>query len=127
MDALPQASRTGYWLVAAGIAMRRIRAESARAALVSAANAARETGIPALAAEVEQASRALDAPAARLIAREGERLLGLAEVEALIASDALVVDACRTVVRVGANVVRWPVAQCCSRSPVGSARRGLQT
>jgi tetratricopeptide (TPR) repeat protein len=105
VDALPQASRTGYWLVAAGIAMRRIRAESARAALVSAGHAARETGIPALAAEVDRASRALDAPAARLIAREGERLLGLGEVEALITSDALVVDACRIVMRAGASVV----------------------
>jgi hypothetical protein len=105
VDALPLASRTGYWLVAAGIAMRRIRAEPARAALDRAGHAARETGIPALAAEVERASRALDAPAARLIARNGSRLLGLAEVEALIASDALVVDACRNVVRAGTTVV----------------------
>ena len=50
--ALPQTSRTGYWLVAAGIAMRRIRAKSARAALDRAGHAARETGIPSLAAEV---------------------------------------------------------------------------
>jgi hypothetical protein len=49
--------------------------------------------------------RALAAPAARLIARDGKRLLGLAEVEALIALDALVVDAFRTVVRVGMMVV----------------------
>ena len=105
VDALPQASRTGYWLVAAGIAMRRIRAEPARAAIESAAHAARETGIPALAAEVERASRALDAPAARRITREGKQLLGLADVEALIASDALVVDACRNVVRAGATVM----------------------
>jgi hypothetical protein len=105
VDALPQASRTGYWLVAAGIAMRRIRAVSARAALDRARHAARETGIPALAAEVDLASRALDAPAARLIARDGKRLLGLAEVEALIASDALVVDAARFVARAGTTVV----------------------
>ncbi|MBV9736291.1 MAG: helix-turn-helix domain-containing protein [Acidisphaera sp.] len=105
IDALPQASRTGYWLVAAGVAMRRIRAGSARAALDRAGRAARETGIPALAAEVDRASRALDAPAARLIARGAKRLLGLAEVEALIASDALVVDACRNVVRAGTTVV----------------------
>ena len=85
--------------------MRRIRAEPARAALDRAGHAARETGIPALVAEVDRASRALDAPAARLIARDGERLLGLAEVEALIASDALVVDACRNVVRAGTTVV----------------------
>ena len=58
-----------------------------------------------LAAEVDRASRALDAPAARLIARDEKRLLGLAEVEALIASDALVVDACRNVVRAGTTIV----------------------
>jgi hypothetical protein len=105
IDALPQASRTGYWLVAVGIAMRRIRAGSARAALDRAGHAARETGIPALAAEVDRASRTLAAPAARLIARGEQRLLGIAEVEALIASDALVVDGCRNVVRVGNTLV----------------------
>ena len=105
VDALPPASRTGYWLVAAGIAMRRIRAEPARAALDRAGRAAHETGIPALAAEVDRASRVLDAPAARLVARDGERLLGLADVEALIASDSLVIDACRNVVRIGTAVV----------------------
>jgi tetratricopeptide (TPR) repeat protein len=105
VDTLPQASRTGYWLVAAGVAMRRIRAERARAALDRAGRAARETGIPVLAAEVDRASRALEAPAARLIAGEGKRRLGLAEVEALIASDALVIDACRNVARAGTIVV----------------------
>ncbi|MCG7360352.1 helix-turn-helix domain-containing protein [Roseomonas sp. ACRSG] len=103
--ALPQASRTGYWLVAAGIAMRRVRTQPARAALRRAALAARETGIAALAAEADRASRALDAPAARLAAHDGERLLGLAEVEALMASGALVVDACRHVLRAGETVV----------------------
>src|SRR5262249_54955998 len=38
-------------------------------------------------------------PAARLIARGGERLLRLAEGEALLGSKALIVDACRHVVR----------------------------
>jgi tetratricopeptide (TPR) repeat protein len=99
VDALPQASRSGYWLVAAGIAMRRIRAGAARAALDRAGRAARAARIPALAAEVERASRALEAPAARLITGDTKRLLGLAEVEALIASGVLVVDACRNVVR----------------------------
>ena len=105
VNALPPASRTGYWLVAAGIAMRRIRAEPARAALDRAGLAARETRIPALAAEVDRASRVLDAPAARLIAGDGERLLGLADIEALIASDALVIDACRNVVRARTAIV----------------------
>jgi DNA-binding winged helix-turn-helix (wHTH) protein len=104
-DALPVASRTGYWLVAAGIAMRRIRAQVARAALDRAGHAARETGIPVLAAEVDRAARALDASAGRLITREGDRLMRLAEVEALFASDALVVDACRNVVSAGSMVI----------------------
>jgi tetratricopeptide (TPR) repeat protein len=104
-EALPPASRTGYWLVAAGIAMRRIQAAPARTALEQAAQAARATGNPALAAEVNRASRTLDAPAACLIARDGKQLLGLAEVETLIASDSLVVDACRNIVRAGTTVV----------------------
>ena len=56
-------------------------------------------GIPALTAEVESASLVLNTPAARLIARGEERPLLLEEVEALLASKALVVDACRHVVR----------------------------
>lgn len=103
---LPVAARTGYWLVVAGIAMRRIRAEPARAALDRATRAAREAGIPALAAEVARASRALDAPATGLIAGGTTRLVDLAEIEALVASDALVVDACRDVVRCGSAAVR---------------------
>ena len=105
LHALPLASRTGYWLVAAGIAMRRIRAAAARAALDRAADAARGTGIAALAAEVDRASHALEAPAAHLIARDETRLLRLAEVEALIASDMLVVDACRNALRAGTTVL----------------------
>lgn len=106
--ALPLSSKAGYGLVAAGIAMRRIRAEQARTALDQAANAARTAAIPALTAEVDRAWRAFQAPAARLVAREGERLLRLDEVEALLASGALVVDACRNVVR--ANSASVPLA-----------------
>ena len=95
----PPASRAVHELVVAGIAMRRLRTEAARAALVRAGHAARHAGIPALAAEVETASLVLNTPAARLIARGEERLLLLEDVEALQASKALVVDACRHVVR----------------------------
>ncbi|MCD6673696.1 MAG: HTH domain-containing protein [Burkholderiaceae bacterium] len=105
LAALPPASRAGYWLVAAGIAMRRIRTRPARTALDHAARAAHEMQIPALVMEVDRAFRALDAPAARLVARDGQRLLRLDEVEALFASDALVIDACRTVVRARATVI----------------------
>ena len=102
---LPPASRAAHELIVAGIALRRLRTGAARAALARAALAARDASIPALTAEVESASLVLDAPAARLIARGEERLLRLEEVEALQASKALVVDACRHVVREAGTVV----------------------
>jgi len=95
----PPASRAAYELVVAGIAMRRVRSKAARAALARADYAARAAGNPALVAEVEGLRVALNTPAARLIARGGERLLLLDEVEAVLQSGALVVDACRHVVR----------------------------
>jgi hypothetical protein len=58
-----------------------------------------------LTAEVESASQVLNAPVARLIGRGEERLLLLEDVEALLASNALVVDACRYVVRDAHTVV----------------------
>src|SRR5690606_30730890 len=97
----PPASRAAYELVAAGIALRRIRARVARVALTTAERAARQAGIPALIAEVEGASQMLNKPAARLVARGQERLLLLEDVEAVLESGALVVDACRHVVRGG--------------------------
>jgi hypothetical protein len=85
--------------------MRRLRTKVARAALVRAEHAARQARIPALTAEVESASLVLNTPAARLIARGEERLLRLKDVEALLASKTLVVDACRYVVRDASTVV----------------------
>jgi hypothetical protein len=101
----PPASKAAHQLVVAGIAMRRLHTEAARAALARAEQAARQAGIPALAAEVETASLILNTPAARLVAGGAERLLLLEEVEALLASAALVVDACRNVVRQGGSVI----------------------
>ena len=95
----PPASRAAHELVVAGIAMRRLRTRTARDALGRAKEAAREARIPALLAEVESASLILDTPAARLIAHGEERPLRLGEVETLLASQALVVDACRHAVR----------------------------
>jgi hypothetical protein len=97
--ALPPASRAAYELAVAGISTRRLRTQPARAALVRAEHAARLAGIPALLAEVQGASLMLNSPAARRIGRNGGRLLRLEEVEALLASKALVVDACRYIVR----------------------------
>jgi hypothetical protein len=102
---LPPALQAVHELVVAGIAMRRLRTKPARAALARAERAAREAAIPALMAEVESASVVLNTPAARLIARGDERPLLLEDVEALLASKALIVDACRHVVRDGGTVV----------------------
>jgi hypothetical protein len=96
---LPPAMNCVSELIVAGIALRRLRTRVARAALARAEHAAREAGIPALTAEVKSASRVLKTPAARLIANGGERLLLLEEVESLFASNTLVIDACRLVVR----------------------------
>jgi DNA-binding transcriptional ArsR family regulator len=101
----PPASRTAHELVVAGIAIRRLRTKAARAALARAEHAARHARIPALTAEVESAVLVLNTPAARLIASGEERLLLLEEVEALLASNAFVVDACRHVVRDESKVV----------------------
>jgi hypothetical protein len=102
---LPPAWKAAHELVVAGVAIRRLRTKVARAAFTRAERAAREANIPALTAEVESASLVMGTAAARLIARGEERPLLLEEVEALLASGALVVDACRHVVRDAGMVV----------------------
>ena len=101
----PFALRTAHELVVAGIAIRRLQTREARAALARASSAACQARIPALTAEVERISLILSTPAARLIARGKERFLRLEEVENLLASRALVVDACRHVVRCKPTVI----------------------
>ena len=115
----PPASRAAHELVVAGIAIRRLRTKAARAALARAAQAARHAGIPALTAEVESASLVLTTPAARLLVRGEERILLLEEVETLLASKALVVDACRHVVcdaRTVVSLARRPVLFALART-----------
>ena len=102
---LPPVLRAVHALAVAGIAMRRLQTQTARAALTEAEHAARDAGIPALLAEVQSASRTLETPAARLIAGGEERPLLLEEVEALLASGVFVVDACRHAVRDAGTVV----------------------
>ncbi|WMT92906.1 helix-turn-helix domain-containing protein [Pelagibacterium sp. H642] len=102
---LPPASLVGRELVVAGIAIRRIMTEPAKAALERARRAAENARIPALVAEVDQAVRAFGAPAARFVTRDVERLLHLEDVERLLASDTLIVDACRNIVRAGTKIV----------------------
>ena len=105
LSTLTPALRTIHELAVAGIAMRRVRAGAASAALARAEEAARWARIPALTAEVEQALMVLEAPAARLIAQGQVRALLLEEVETLFASQALIIDACRHAVRQAGKVV----------------------
>ncbi|MGH8227527.1 MAG: helix-turn-helix domain-containing protein [Steroidobacteraceae bacterium] len=95
---LPPASRAGHELVVAGVAMRRLQIAAACAALARAEAAARQAGIPSVLAEVRTAALSLDTPAARLIARGTEQLVRLADIEKLLSSKALIVDACRHLV-----------------------------
>jgi hypothetical protein len=82
-------------LTAAELALRSMRIDLARAALARANEAADRARVPALLGEVAEARAALDRPAARRLFAGGEQALRLDEVAALLASDALVVDACR--------------------------------
>ncbi len=103
---LPPALQVTHELVVAYLAMRRLQAKDARAALTRAVRLARRAAIPALMAEVEALHEALQAPAARLLANGTERMLLLDEVEQLLASRLLIVDDCRHVVRRGGTMVR---------------------
>ncbi|MGB3070673.1 MAG: helix-turn-helix domain-containing protein [Ottowia sp.] len=102
---LPPALRAAYELTTAGLAIRRIKTGQARAAFARAQEAAREADHPALTAEVQHASRVLHTPAARLIASGETHFVLLEEVEMLLASGDLVIDACRHVVRRTGTVI----------------------
>jgi hypothetical protein len=133
LSALTPALRAAYELVLAGIAMRRVQARVAAAALGRAEEAARWARIPSLAAEVEQARILLDTPVAWLIARGAERPLLLGDVEKLLASKTLVIDACRNLVRQEDRIVplaRRPVLFALARAlgeawPADVPRDGL--
>lgn len=116
---LPPALRVIHALATAGIATRRLRIRVARDALAEAQRAAQQAGIPALTAEVESAVRAVATPAARVVAGGTDRPLLLEEVEVLHTSGALIVDACRLLVRDAAAAVslaRRPVLFALARA-----------
>lgn len=96
---LPPASRAAYELTLAGIAIRRLEIGEARAAFDRAADSARRANIAALTIEVETAARVLQMPTARAIGGGHERLMLLEDVQTLLESNALVIDACRNVVQ----------------------------
>lgn len=127
----PPALEAAHELLVAGIAIRRLQTKTARAALARAEDAARDAAIPALMAEVESASLILNTPAARLIARGEERPILLDEVEALLASGVLVVDACRyavrdtrTVVSLATRPVLFALARTLAEAWPGDVPRG---
>lgn len=96
-------------LATAELALRSLRIGAAQAALAEAREAAGRAGVPALMAEVAEAMAAADRPAARRRLDGGETAMRLADVAALLASDVLVLDACRRGVRAGD---RWrPLAR----------------
>lgn len=95
-DDLPPALAAVASLCAAELAMRSLQIVAAHGALARARQAASRAGIPALLAEVAEAQVTLSRPAARQLRSDGaEHLLRLDEVSALLASDTLVLDACR--------------------------------
>ena len=106
-------------LAAAEVALRSLRTAEARTALARAAEAAERAQVPALQAEVAEARGALDRPAARRHHADREEPLRLDEVEALLASGALVLDACRRGLRAGATwhpLARRPVLFALARA-----------
>jgi DNA-binding transcriptional ArsR family regulator len=81
-------------------------------------------------AEVESAFRILETPAARLIARGTARALLLEEVERVLASDAVIIDACRyelrergTVIPLARRPVLFALARALGEAWPGDARR----
>lgn len=116
---LPPALMAIAELTTAELALRALRVNEGKAALVRAQAAADLSRVPALLGEVAQARALLDRPAARLLNQDGERVLRLEAVAELVASNGLVVDACRR--RIGAGgvwrpLVRRPVLFALARS-----------
>lgn len=101
---LPPLQRAVGALASAELALRSLRTADAHKAFAMAQDAAARTGAGALAAEVDEARAVLERPVARRLLPAGTQpALRLHEVEALLASGALVLDACRHGVRAGAH------------------------
>lgn len=100
-EALPPALAAVAELTAAELALRALQVDEAAAALARARRAAERAQVPALLAEVLDATALLQRPAARRMGPHGEQPLRLAEVAALLhgpgeaGGTVLVVDACR--------------------------------
>jgi hypothetical protein len=88
-------------LIAADLAMKRVHCVDAERALGDAERAAQASRIPALVSEAQTARRRFAAPVARLFSGGKSRPVTLAELEPLLASGQLLVDACRREARQG--------------------------
>ena len=109
---LPPTLQAVAALARAELALRSLRLAEARAALADASTAAAQAGVPALSAEVADAHEVLARPAARRIRAGEEQALRLEEAQALRASGALVVDACRR------ELAGGPLSIALARRPV---------
>ncbi len=99
--ALPPVLAVVAELARAELALRSLQVGSARQALAQAEAAARHTQVPALLTEVAELQATLERPAARRLGAGLAQPLRLHEVAALLASGALVVDACRRGLGIG--------------------------
>lgn len=102
---LPPPSRAAHELAVANIAARRLKAGAARQAFSRARQAAALARIPALSAEIEDAAGIMDRPAASLVSAGERRSLLIDEIEALLASGDIIVDACRNVLHAGGTSI----------------------
>jgi hypothetical protein len=112
MTSAPPALAAVAALATAELALRSLDTQAAESALRHAAAAARRAGIPALLAEVDEARGVLERCAARSLHSGQETPLRLYEVETLLRSGTLVVDACRRGLRAGTHwltLARRPV------------------
>jgi DNA-binding transcriptional ArsR family regulator len=106
-------------LASAELAMRSLRSRDALAAVDRALDSARRSGVPALIAEAAELRALLDRPVARRIDAGAPTPLRLREVEDLLASPALVVDACRRAIRgagLDVDLARRPVLFALARA-----------
>lgn len=132
---MPSALAAMTGLTSAALALRWLQVDEARASLEHARVAAGNAGIPALQAEVAEACARLDQPAARCIGAGVEHTLRIDQVQALLDSGALIVDACRRGIRVGTHwqsLARRPVLFALARAlaeawPGGVERDALIT
>jgi hypothetical protein len=116
---LPPALASVAELASAELALRSLRIPAAREALARAHDAAQRARVPALLAEVAEALAALDRPAARRVAGGSEQPLRIDEASAVLASGALVIDACRRGLGVGSSwrpLARRPVLFALARA-----------